>query len=144
MPTERTLILLKPDALERRLVGELIGRLERKGLTIIAIKLMQIKHSQAEEHYAEHRQKPFFAELIGFITRGPVVALVAEGPQAVRVVRQMMGATDPFEAAPGTVRGDFGLDLTANLVHGSDSLESAQREIARFFTPAELLTPTRA
>ncbi len=144
MPTERTLILLKPDALERRLVGELIGRLERKGLTIIAIKLMQIKHSQAEEHYAEHRQKPFFAELIGFITRGPVVALVAEGPQAVRVVRQMMGATNPFEAAPGTVRGDFGLDLTANLVHGSDSLESAQREIARFFTPAELLTPTRA
>lgn len=144
MPTEKTLILLKPDALERRLVGELIGRLERKGLTIIAIKLMQIRHSQAEEHYAEHRQKPFFAELIGFITRGPVVALVAEGPQAVRVVRQMMGATNPFEAAPGTVRGDFGLDLTANLVHGSDSLESAQREIARFFSPAELLTPTRA
>ncbi|HED03457.1 MAG TPA: nucleoside-diphosphate kinase [Candidatus Fraserbacteria bacterium] len=144
MPTERTLILLKPDALERRLVGELIGRLERKGLTIIAIKLMQIKHSQAEEHYAEHRQKSFFAELIGFITRGPVVALVAEGPQAVRVVRQMMGATNPFEAAPGTVRGDFGLDLTANLVHGSDSLESAQREIARFFSFEELPAPARA
>ena len=144
MPTERTLILLKPDALERRLVGELIGRLERKGLTIIAMKLMRIKHSQAEEHYAEHRQKPFFAELIGFITRGPVVALVTEGPQAVRVVRQMMGATNPFEAAPGTVRGDFGLELTANLVHGSDSLESARREIARFFSPAELPAPTRA
>lgn len=144
MPTERTLILLKPDALERRLVGELIGRLERKGLTIIAMKLMQISRLQAEEHYAEHRRKPFFEELIGFITRGPVVALVAEGPQAIPVVRQMMGATNPFEAAPGTVRGDFGLDLTANLVHGSDSAESARGEIARFFTPAELPSPARA
>lgn len=141
MQPERTLILLKPDAVERRLVGELIGRFESKGLTLVALKLMRVARPLAEEHYAEHRQKPFFGELIEFITRSPVVALVAEGPQAVKVVRQMLGATNPFEAVPGTIRGDFGLDLSANLVHGSDSLESAQREIARFFKPEELIGP---
>jgi nucleoside-diphosphate kinase len=137
---ERTLILLKPDALERRLVGELIARFERKGLSIIALKLMQVPRTLAEEHYTEHRQKPFFGELIEFITRSPIVAMVAEGPQAVKVVRQILGATNPFEAVPGTIRGDFGLDLSANLVHGSDSLESAAREITRFFKPDELIS----
>lgn len=139
MPRERTLILLKPDAVERRLVGELIARFERKGFSITALKLMQVPRALAEEHYAEHRQKPFFGELIEFITQSPIVAMVAEGPQAVKVIRQMLGATNPFEAAPGTIRGDFGLDLSANLVHGSDSLESAAREIARFFKPNELI-----
>ncbi len=140
MQIERTLILLKPDALERRLVGELIARFERKGLSIIALKLMQVPRTLAEEHYTEHRQKPFFGELIEFITRSPIVAMVAEGPQAVKVVRQILGATNPFEAVPGTIRGDFGLDLSANLVHGSDSLESAAREITRFFKPDELIS----
>lgn len=148
MQRERTLILLKPDAVECRLVGELIARFERKGLSIIALKLMRVTRSLAEEHYAEHRQKPFFGELIEFITRAPVVAMVAEGPEAVRVVRQILGATNPFEALPGTIRGDFGLDLSANLAHGSDSLESAAAEIARFFKPDELIsrdeTPRRS
>lgn len=138
MERQRTFVLLKPDAIERRLVGELIRRLEQKNLDLIALKLMHVDQALAEKHYAEHREKPFFKELIGFITRGPVVAIVVEGPQAVTVVRQMMGATNPFQATPGTVRGDFGLDLTANLIHGSDSPESAKREIERFFQLAEL------
>jgi len=139
MERQRTLVLLKPDAVRRRLVGELIRRLEAKGLDLIAMKLMRINRALAEEHYAEHREKPFFKELIEFITSGPVVALVVEGPQAIDVVRRMMGATDPFEAEPGTIRGDFGLDLTANLIHGSDSPEAAEREIRRFFKPEELI-----
>ncbi len=141
MQPERTLILLKPDAIERRLIGELIARLERKDLKIVALKLMHVSRALAEEHYAEHKAKPFFPELIGFITQGPVVVLIVEGPQAVKVVRQMMGTTNPFEAASGTIRGDYGLDLTANLIHGSDSPESARREIARFFKPEELIGP---
>jgi nucleoside-diphosphate kinase len=141
---ERTLILLKPDAIERRLIGELIARLEQKDLKIVALKLMHVSRALAEEHYAEHKAKPFFPELIGFITQGPVVVLIVEGPQAVKVVRQMMGATNPFEAPSGTIRGDYGLDLTANLIHGSDSLESARREIARFFKPEELISPAAA
>jgi nucleoside-diphosphate kinase len=132
-------VLLKPDAIERRLVGELIRRLEQKNLSIIAMKLMRVDKALAERHYAEHREKPFFQELIGFITRGPVVALVVEGPQAITVMRQMMGATNPFQAAPGTIRGDFGLDLTANLIHGSDSPESAAKEIEQFFQSTELI-----
>jgi len=136
---QRTFVLLKPDAIERRLVGELIRRLEQKNLSIIAMKLMRVDKALAERHYAEHREKPFFQELIGFITRGPVVALVVEGPQAITVMRQMMGATNPFQAAPGTIRGDFGLDLTANLIHGSDSPESAAKEIEQFFQPTELI-----
>lgn len=139
MQRERTLVLLKPDAAQRRLMGEIIGRIERKGLDIIALKMIRIDRALAEDHYAEHREKPFFGELIRFITAGPVVAMVVEGPQAITVVRAMMGATNPFQATPGTIRGDLGLDLTANLVHGSDSPESAAREIERFFRPEDLL-----
>ncbi len=139
MERQRTFVLLKPDAVERRLVGELIRRLESKNLNIIALKLLRVDKALAERHYAEHREKPFFQELIGFITRGPVVAMVVEGPQAITVVRQMMGATNPFQATPGTIRGDFGLDLTANLIHGSDSPESAKIEIERFFKPEEFI-----
>jgi nucleoside-diphosphate kinase len=139
METQRTFVLLKPDAVKRHLIGELIRRLEQKNLDILAMKLMHMDKALAERHYLEHRDKPFFEELIGFITSGPVVALVVEGPQAITVVRQMMGATNPFQAVPGTIRGDFGLDLTANLVHGSDSPESAQQEIERFFRPDELI-----
>lgn len=138
MERERTLVLLKPDAVRRRLIGELIGRIERKGLDIIALKMIRIDQALAEDHYAEHRGKPFFGELIGFITAGPVVAMVVEGPQAIGVMRALMGATSPFQATPGTIRGDFGLDLTANLIHGSDSPESAACEIERFFRPEEL------
>ncbi len=139
MQRERTLVLLKPDAARRRLMGEIIGRIERKGLDIITLKMIRIDRALAEDHYAEHREKPFFGELIRFITAGPVVAMVVEGPQAIGVVRAMMGATNPFQATPGTIRGDLGLDLTANLVHGSDSPESAAREIERFFRPEDLL-----
>ena len=133
MDREQTLVLLKPDTIERGLMGEMIGRMERKNLQIAAMKMMRVDRDTAEEHYGEHRDKPFFGELIGFITSGRVVAMVVEGPQAIGVVRAMMGATNPFEAQSGTIRGDFGLDLTANLVHGSDSPESAKAEIARFF-----------
>lgn len=140
MERQRTLVLLKPDAVRRRLVGELIRRLERKGLDLIALKLMRVERALAEEHYGEHREKPFFEELIGLITSGPLVAMVVEGPQAIDVVRRMMGATNPFEAEPGTIRGDFGLDLTANLIHGSDSPQTAEREIRRFFSEEELST----
>lgn len=140
MERQRTLVLLKPDAFKRRLVGEIIRRLEQKGLDIIALKLIRVDRALAERHYAEHRQKPFFSELVEFIISGPVVAMVVEGPQAIAVVRQMMGATNPFQAAPGTIRGDFGLDITTNLIHGSDSPESAQREIECFFQPEEIIS----
>ncbi|OGF57221.1 MAG: nucleoside-diphosphate kinase [Candidatus Fraserbacteria bacterium RBG_16_55_9] len=139
MEQQRTFVLLKPDAVERRLVGELVQRLEQKDLDLVALKLMRVDKALAERHYAEHREKPFFKELIGFITRGPVVAMVVEGPQAITVVRQMMGATNPFQATAGTIRGDLGLDLTANLIHGSDSPESAKKEIERFFQAEELI-----
>ncbi len=139
MERQRTLVLLKPDAVQRRLIGEIIRRLEQKGLDLIALKLMRVERALAEQHYAEHRKKPFFRELIEFITSGPVVAMIVEGPQAISVVRQLMGKTNPFEAEPGTIRGDFGLDLTANLIHGSDSPQSAQEEIERFFRPEEIL-----
>ncbi len=139
MERERTLVLLKPDAVQRRLVGEIIRRIEQKNLDIVALKMIRIDQKLAETHYEEHREKPFFRELIDFITAGPVVALVVEGPDAVSVVRRMMGATNPFQAEPGTIRGDFGLDLTANLIHGSDSVESAKIEIRRFFQPEEIL-----
>jgi nucleoside-diphosphate kinase len=130
----RTLVLCKPDAVERRLVGEILGRLERRGLRIVALDLRRIDETLAAEHYAEHRDKPFFAELVGFITRGPLVAMVVEGPDdAWRVVRTMMGATNPLDAAPGTIRGDLALETSENLVHGSDGPESAAREIGLFF-----------
>jgi nucleoside-diphosphate kinase len=133
--TERTLLLIKPDGVERRLVGEIIGRIERKGLTVAALEMRVIDDELARQHYAEHDGKPFFGSLLEFITSGPLVAAIVEGARAVAAVRQLAGATDPVEqAAPGTIRGDFGLETQFNLVHGSDSPESAQREIALWFS----------
>jgi nucleoside-diphosphate kinase len=130
---DRTLILVKPDAFERRLTGEIVARFERKGLAIAAAKHMTVDRELAEQHYAEHREKPFFGELVDFITGGPLVALVFEGYEAVTAARQVIGATNPLESAPGSIRGDFGLEVQTNLVHGSDSPESAAREVALFF-----------
>jgi nucleoside-diphosphate kinase len=130
---DRTLILVKPDAFARRLTGEIIARFERKGLTIIAMKHMTITTQLAEQHYAEHAEKPFFGDLVEFITGGPLVALVLEGYEAVTAARQVIGATNPLEAAPGSIRGEHGLEVQTNLVHGSDSNESATRETALFF-----------
>jgi nucleoside-diphosphate kinase len=130
---DRTLILVKPDAFGRGLTGEVIARFERKGLIIAAIKLMVVERDLAERHYAEHREKPFFADLVGFITGGPLVAMVLEGYEAVEAARQVIGATNPLEASPGSIRGDLGLEVQTNLVHGSDSAESARREIELFF-----------
>jgi nucleoside-diphosphate kinase len=130
----RTLVICKPDAVKRGLVGEIVGRIERKGLRLVALELRTISSSVAAEHYAEHAGKPFYGDLIGFITGGPAAALVVEGPEdAWRIVRTMMGPTNPAEAPPGTIRGDFGTVLTENLVHGSDGPESAEREIGIFF-----------
>jgi nucleoside-diphosphate kinase len=133
MTAERTLILCKPDAVERGLVGEIVGRIERKGLTIVALEQRTLEAATAKQHYAEHDGKPFFDDLVAFITRSPLVAMVVEGPDAWKVMRLMMGATNPREAAPGTIRGDLAIELTENLVHGSDGPESAAREIALFF-----------
>jgi nucleoside-diphosphate kinase len=130
---DRTLVLCKPDAVERQLVGEIISRIERKGLRIAALELRQLDAGTAKQHYAEHEGKPFFDDLVAFITRSPLVAMVVEGPEAWKVVRTLMGATNPREAAPGTLRGDLAIELTENLVHGSDGTESAAREIALFF-----------
>jgi nucleoside-diphosphate kinase len=129
----RTLILIKPDAFGRGLTGELVARFERKGLRIAALQLMTMERDLAERHYAEHVDKPFFGELVEFITSGPLVAMVLEGPEAVAAARQVIGATDPLEAAPGSIRGDFALEVGQNLVHGSDSDESAAREVELFF-----------
>ena len=129
----RTLILVKPDAFERRLTGEVIARFEQKGLSIAALKHMRVERDLAERHYDEHRDKPFFGELVEFITGGPLVAMVLEGYEAVAAARQLIGATNPLEAAPGSIRGDFGLEVQTNLVHGSDSDESAEREVGLFF-----------
>jgi len=132
--TERTLVLIKPDGVERRLIGEIIARIERKGLTIVALELRHIDEELASQHYAEHEGKPFFASLLQFITSGPTVAAIVEGPRAIAAVRQLAGGTDPVErATPGTIRGDFGLETQFNLVHGSDSADSAKREIALWF-----------
>ena len=135
---ERTLFLVKPDAVERGLVGEIVSRFERRGFTIRGLKLIRVAEQQAAEHYVEHVGKPFYPEVIQFITSGPVVAMVLEGPGAVAAVRAMMGATDPLDSAPGTMRGDYALDLGRNVVHGSDSPTSAAREIAIFFADGEL------
>jgi nucleoside-diphosphate kinase len=129
----RTLILVKPDAFERALTGELISRFERKGLRIVALKSLTASKQTANEHYAEHVEKPFFAELVAFITGGPLVAIVFEGVEAVVAARQLIGATNPVEAAPGSIRGDFALEVTFNMVHGSDSDDSAEREIQIWF-----------
>jgi len=130
---ERTLILVKPDAFSRGLTGEVIARFERKGLRIVALKHMQVERSLAEQHYAEHSEKPFFGELVGFITGGPLVAMVLEGYEAIKAARQVIGATNPLEASPGSIRGDYALEVQTNLVHGSDGPESSAREIGLFF-----------
>jgi nucleoside-diphosphate kinase len=130
---DRTLILVKPDAFARNLTGEIIARFERKGLRIVALKQMTMKRELAERHYAEHLEKPFFGELADFITSGPLVAMVLEGQEAVTAARQVIGATNPLEAAPGSIRGDFAVLTGENMVHGSDSNESAAREAALFF-----------
>ena len=133
MAVQRTLILVKPDAFARGLTGEIIARFERKGLRIAALRHTVLDEATARRHYAEHEGKPFFGELVSFITSGPLVALVLEGHEAVRAARQVIGATNPLEAAPGSIRGDFALEVGQNMVHGSDSSESAEREAGIFF-----------
>ena len=136
---ERTLVLLKPDAVQRGLVGQIVARLEGRGLKFVAMKLMSISYDLALRHYAEHTGKPFFDGLVKFITSGPVVAMVAEGEDVVEVVRVTMGATNPQDAAPGTVRGDLAVSIGLNLIHGSDSAQSAEREIELFFSADEII-----
>ena len=130
---ERTLILVKPDAFARGLTGEIIARFERKGLALVALKQLTASRETAEEHYAEHAERPFFGELVDFLTGGPLVALVLEGEQAVAAARQLIGATDPLKAAPGTIRGDLAIEIGRNMVHGSDSAESSARETSIWF-----------
>jgi nucleoside-diphosphate kinase len=130
---DRTLILVKPDAFARSLTGEIIARFERKGLRIVALRHMTVTRELAESHYAEHAEKPFFGELVAFITSGPIVAMVLEGLDAVKAARQTIGATNPLDAAPGSIRGDFAIEMGQNMVHGSDSPESAASEAALFF-----------
>jgi nucleoside-diphosphate kinase len=130
---ERTLILVKPDAFARSLTGEIIARFERKGLRLVAMRLLIMERGLAERHYAEHEGKPFFGELVDFITSGPLVAMVLESESAVKAARQVIGATNPIEAAPGSIRGDFAIEVGQNMVHGSDSTESAAREVGLFF-----------
>ena len=131
--TERTLVLIKPDGVERGLVGEVLRRIEAKGLRLVALELRTLERATAEQHYAEHAEKPFFGDLVEFITGGPLVALVAEGERAIEAFRQLAGATDPVKAATGSIRGDFATEVQRNIVHGSDSPESAAREIGLFF-----------
>ena len=137
---EQTFVMVKPDAVQRNLVGEIINRLEKRGLKLCALKMLHISQELAEEHYAEHKEKPFFGELVNFIISGPVVAMIWEGQGAVDVVRKMMGNTNPQEAPAGTIRGDYALFLGNNVVHGSDSLESASREISLFFNQNEVIS----
>lgn len=139
MALERTLILIKPDAVQRRLAGTILSRFENKGLKIVGLKLLQVTKELSAEHYAEHVEKPFYPLLEEFITSGPVIAIAAEGPEAISVVRAMMGSTNGRESAPGTIRGDFGVSRQMNLVHGSDGPEAAAREIPIYFKPEELL-----
>ncbi len=136
---ERTLVLVKPNGVQRGLIGEVIGRLERRGLNVKAARMLLVSEELAGRHYAEHVGKGFYQELVDFITSAPVFAMVVAGPSAISVVRTMMGATNPLDAAPGTVRGDFGLDMGQNIVHSSDGPESAEREIGLFFTPADIV-----
>ncbi len=137
---ERTLVLIKPDALQRALAGEIFSRLERRGLKIVALRLMRMDEALARRHYVEHEGKPFLDSLVRFITSGPLIAAVFEGPNAIDVVRGLMGATDPQQAEPGTIRGDFALYIQNNLIHGSDSREAAAREIALFFDEGDILS----
>ena len=136
---ERTLVFVKPDGVQRWLVGEIVSRLERKGLKIVGLKMLRMDRAMAERHYGVHRDKPFFSSLVDFIISGPIVAAVVEGRQAVEVVRRLMGDTDPLKAAPGTIRGDFGMEVQENLIHGSDSEENARKEISLFFSDKEIM-----
>ena len=141
---ERTFVAIKPDGVQRGLIGDVISRLERRGLKLVAIRLMQVDQELAGRHYAEHVDRPFFASLVSFITSGPIVAMIWEANNAVALARQTMGATNPGEASPGTIRGDFGVDIGRNIVHGSDSPESAEREIGLFFGEDGALEYTRS
>jgi len=138
MNVQRTLVLCKPDAVQRGLVGRIVSRFEEKGLKIVGLKMLRVDQPLAQSHYQEHVRKPFFSELVAFITSSPIVALAIEGPNAVEAVRGLMGVTNPQNAAPGTIRGDWGMNLTKNLVHGSDSLASAERELGLFFSEGEI------
>jgi len=140
---EHTLVIIKPDAVQRGLIGEIINRFERRGLRIVAMKLMQIDETLARRHYAVHEGKPFYEPLIRYITSSPVVVMVLEGNNAIEIVRRTMGATNPAEAAPGTIRADFGLEIGRNLVHGSDGPETAAFEVPLFFTEEEILSYAR-
>ena len=141
---EQTLVLVKPDGVQRGLIGEIISRLEKRGLKLVGLKLMQVNEELAHRHYGEHVDRPFFPGLVSFITSGPVVAMAWEANNAVEIVRSTMGPTNPAAAGPGTIRGDFGVDIGRNLIHGSDSPESAQRELALFFQPGEMLSYNRS
>ena len=140
---EQTYLMVKPDGVQRGLCGEILSRFEKKGLKIVAVKLMTISKETAEKHYGEHKGKPFFPSLINYITSGPVFAMVLEGEDAVQICRNMMGKTKPIESAPGTIRGDYTMVTGCNIIHGSDSVESAKREISIFFKPEELVTYDR-
>tara|TARA_B100001105_G_scaffold189042_1_gene153353 strand:+ start:118 stop:573 length:456 start_codon:yes stop_codon:yes gene_type:complete len=144
MSAERTLVLVKPDGVQRGLAGEIISRLERTGLQIIGMKLMLISEDLAGRHYAEHSEKPFYSGLVSFITSSPVVALALKGPSAISTTRKIMGVTNPVDAAPGTIRGDLGVDMGRNLIHGSANAEDAAREVALFFDDSELVEYDRA
>jgi nucleoside-diphosphate kinase len=144
MMPERTLVLVKPDAMQRGLASEVLGRLERRGLKMVAARLLQIDEALAARHYAEHVGKPFYERLCSFITSGPVIAAIFEGEDAVALARQTIGATDPAKAAPGSIRGDFGINTGRNLVHGSDSPESAAREVALFFDEKDIVSWERS
>lgn len=140
---EKTFAMVKPDGVERGLIGEVIKRIEQKGFRLVGLKMMVISEELAREHYQEHQDKSFFPELVSFITSGPVVAMVWEGKGVIAALRSMMGKTNPLEALPGTIRGDLAINVSQNIIHGSDSTESAEREIALFFKPEELISYTR-
>jgi nucleoside-diphosphate kinase len=140
---ERTFLMVKPDGVQRNLIGEIVGRFEKKGFKLVGGKLMQITRELAEQHYGEHKERPFFGELVSFITSSPVFAMVWEGDGVIATARQMMGATNPKDAAPGTIRGDYSVQVSQNIIHGSDSPESAQREICLFFDENELVSYTK-
>ncbi|GIO28454.1 nucleoside-diphosphate kinase [Ornithinibacillus bavariensis] len=140
---EKTFLMVKPDGVQRNLIGEIVNRFERKGFQLVGAKLMQISNELASEHYGEHKERPFFGELVDFITSGPVFAMVWEGENVIKTAREMMGKTNPAEAAPGTIRGDFGVTVGKNVIHGSDSPESAEREINLFFDQKELVSYTK-
>lgn len=138
MALERTFVMVKPDGVQRNLIGDIVTRFEKKGFKLVSAKLMSVSQGLAEEHYVEHKERPFFGELVGFITSSPVFAMVWEGESVIGTARNMMGKTNPSDAAPGTIRGDYGISMGMNIIHGSDSTESAQREISLWFNEEEL------